>query len=448
MEQEIFEMLGVGANPMYAKIAQWDSWWRGHCKSFHDYYEHTPAGGAVKRSLYRMNMAKKICEDWAALLLNDRCRIGVDDEAGDAFVKTAMAENDFLSRANQLIERVFAVGTGAVIVRIHAKNDGGKTVPIGSGVEFEWVDGAHIIPLSVRNGEITEAAFVSEGMYRGEPYVYLESHRLEEDGYVIRNEFFGRENGKLVKQAGGPCEEVIRTGSRIPLFAVLTPNILNPVDGACGMGVSVFHEAEDCLRGVDLAFNNFCRDLKLGGKKVFISQSLVSRDERGNVFTPDDVAQQLFVTLGDGDFNDNPMITEHNPDLRTAENAEAVQCQLNYLSFRCGLGCHHYAFSASDGSIGDRAKLTATQYMGERQDMRQNTVKHQKNVERFLRRVIRILLWISSAVYALSVNPDAGIGVVFDDSFFNDSDSERARDLSEVQAGVMTPEEFRQKWIV
>ncbi|MBQ8371160.1 MAG: hypothetical protein IJY35_14395 [Clostridia bacterium] len=445
MEQEILEMLGVGVSPMYQKIAVWDSWWRGHCKSFHEYSEHTPGGGAVKRSLYRMNMAKKICEDWAALLLNDRCRFAVDDAAGEEFVKAAFAENDFLTRANQLVERAFAVGTGAVIVRIHGRADvKGKIIPDGCGVELEWIDGAHIIPLSVKNGEITEAAFVSEGMYRGEPYIYLESHRMEDDGYVIRNEFFGRENGKLVKKAGGPCEEVIRTHSPIPLFAVLTPNILNPVENNCGMGVSVFHDAEDCLRGVDLAFNNFCRDLKLGGKKVFISQSLVSRDAHGNVFTPDDVAQQLFVTLGDGDFSDNPMITEHNPDLRTAENAEAVQCQLNYLSFRCGLGCHHYAFSASDG----RAKLTATQYMGERQDMRQNAVKHQKNVERFVRRVIRVLLWIGAEVYGLGIDRGAGVRVQFDDAYFADSDSERARDLAEVQAGVMTADEFRQKWIL
>ena len=444
MEQEIFELLGVGQSPMYGHIARWDSWWRGHCRSFHDYYEHNPAGGAVKRSLYRMNMAKKICEDWAALLLNDRCGFLVEDDAGDSFVRAAFEENDFFTRANQLVERAFAVGTGAVILRIRGRAENGVLTPIGSGVEMEWVDGAHIIPLSVRNGEITEAAFVSEGMYRGEPYIYLESHRLEKDGYVIRNEFFSRENGKLVKKALGHVDEVIRTGSPVPMFAILTPNLINPVDPGCGMGVSVFHDAEDCLRGVDLAFNNFCRDLKLGGKKVFISQSLVSRDEHGNVFTPDDVAQQLFVTLGDGDFSDNPMITEHNPDLRTAENAEAVQSQLNYLSFRCGLGCHHYAFTPSNG----RTRLTATQYMGERQDMRQNAVKHQKNVERFLRRVIRALLWMGKNLYGIDADTDAPVRLVFDDAYFADSDSERARDLSEVQAGVMTAEEFRKKWIL
>ena len=207
--------------------------------------------------------------------------------------------------------------------------------------------------------------------------------------------------------------------------------------------MSVYADAIDCLKGVDLAFNNFCRDIKLGGKKVFLNQTLVSRDEWGNILTPDDVAQQLFVTVGDADIADHPMITEHNPELRSAENAEAVQCQLNYLSFRCGLGAHHYTFADAEG----RARLTATQYMGERQDMRQNMAKHQKNVERFLRGAVRALLWCAARVIGLPADEDCAVRVRFDDSYFTDTESQRERDLRELAAGVLTAEEYRRKWI-
>jgi hypothetical protein len=100
------------------------------------------------------------------------------------------------------------------------------------------------------------------------------------------------------------------------------------------------------------------------------------------------------------------MIVEHNPELRTGENADAVQCQLNSLSFRCGLGSHHYTF----GDMGGRARLTATQYMGERQDMRQNAVKHQKNVARFLTAAVRALLWCGRAVWGLPIVEMGGKG--------------------------------------
>lgn len=451
--EEIREILGARYgedfplnSAYYGKIAEWESWWRGHERSFHEFYENAACGRIVKRQLYRMNMAKKIAEDWASLLLNDRTVVRVGDEAGEEFVGKVFRETDFMTQANRLVEKAFAVGTGAAILRLDglaADENGELSMTEGGALSFEWVDAAHIIPLSVRNGVITEAAFVSEGIFRGEEYVYLEIHELEDDGYVIRNEFYIREKGKMVRKSIGQAAEEIHTGSRIPLFAILSPNIQNNYDESSGLGVSVFADAIDCLKGVDLAFNNFCRDIKLGGKKVFLNQSLISRDENGNILTPDDVAQQLFVPLGDGDFSENPMIVEHNPELRTSENAEAVQCQLNYLSFRCGLGTHHYNFSGMEG----RTRLTATQYMGERQDMRQNAVKHQKKVEAFLRGVIRALLWAGAVLFELPVDMNAEIGVTFDDSYFTDSETRRSRDLAELEAGVRTAEEYREKWI-
>lgn len=448
IDEEILSCLGeyypLTKTAYYAKIAEWEAWWRGRDRSFHEYLENAAGGGMKRRELYRMNMAKKICEDWASIILNDRVRIRISDAVGEEFVRGVFDDTGFMCAANRLVERAFATGTGAAIMRISgAADEDGDFVPEGCGISFEYVDAAHIIPLSTRHGEIVEAAFVSEGMIRGNECVYLEVHTLEEDGYVIRNELFCRENGVLTKTEQAGCADVIRTGSATPLFSILTPNIQNSIDGTCGLGMSVFADAIDCLKGVDLAFNNFCRDIKLGGKKVFINQSLINRDDCGNVFTPDDVAQQLFVTIGDGDLSDNPMITEHNPDLRCAENAEAVQSQLAYLAFRCGLGTHHYTFSENMG----RSKLTATQYMGERQDMRQSAAKHQKNARAFLVGVIRALLFAASDVLGLEVDKNAAITVEFDDTYFTDTESVRARDLRELEAGVLTAEEYRRKWI-
>ena len=39
------------------------------------------------------------------------------------------------------------------------------------------------------------------------------------------------------------------------------------------------------------------------------------------------------------------------------------------------------------------------------------------------------------------------MSVIFDDSYWNDTDSQRARDLSELEAGVITVDEYRSKWI-
>lgn len=430
---------------MDRQIAVWDSWWRGRYAPFHEYLENDCAGHPTRREMFRMNMAKKVCEDWASILLNDRTVVSVGDPAGDEFVKRVFTDTGFMRLANRLIERAFAVGTGAAILRIHGcvVRDGAIAAGSGTRIGFEFVDAAHIVPLSVENGAITEAAFVSESIRRGKNYVYVESHTLEDGEYVIKNTVFLRDGEKLDECAPEGSCGVIRTGSSVPLFSIISPNVVNAYAENSGLGCSVFADAMDCLRGVDLAFNNFCRDIRLGGKKVFINQSLARRDENGNVYSPDDVAKQLFVMIGDGDIAERPMITEHNPELRTADNAEAVQCQLDYLSFRCGLGTHHYSFSGNEG----RARLTATQYMGERQDMLQNAVKHEKNVEAFLRGVIRALLWCAGAVFGMDIPRDAEITVDFDDAYFTDTESQRERSLRELEAGIITAEEYRKKWI-
>ncbi len=455
MKEEILKILaeqvgtavGIGC---YARIDEWLAWWRGTYPSFHLYWENGVGGYPIRRELYRMNMAKKICEDWAAILMNDRTYVNVPHELTKHWLDTHLGDA-FFRGMNRLIEKTFASGTGACLIRLNGAelDEDGRILPIvgfrgvgGPEISFDFVDASHIIPITVRGGEMIEAAFVSEVRIRGEALIYLEIHTLEEDGYVIRNRLYRQQDAVLEEvRGGGEAAAVIRTGSRIPFFAILTPNLLNHIDEGSGMGISVFADAIDCLKGVDLAFNNFCRDIKLGGKKVFINQSLICRDADGNVYTPDDVAQQLFVTVGDTDIADNPMITEHNPELRSNENADAVQSQLDYLSFRCGLGTQHYQFRNLRGV----AKMTATQYMGEKQDLRQNAAKHGQNLGLFLRRIAECVVFLGEAVYGLPLD-GTGLSIRFDDSYFIDSDSERSRDLHEMELGVMTAEEFREKW--
>lgn len=435
----------------YDRIALWDAWRRGFYKPFHTFLEGRAGGLPISRELYRLNMAQKICEDWASVLLGEKTYIHSSDEAASSWLSGKDGEHGFIGesalirRCCSLVEKAFALGTGAAILRLDGVTcDGGRLVRSpGARLRVDFVDAFHIVPISVGTDGITEAAFVSEVNERGRELVYIELHRLEHDGYVITNEWLERRSGELV-----PTERVgnipleIRTGSRVPLFSVFCPAVTNYIDDKCGLGVSVYAQAIDCLKGVDLAFNNFCRDLKLGGKKVFINRSLVVRDEAGNVFTPDDVAQQLFVTVGDSDLAEDTMITEHNPSLRTEENSDAVQHQLDYLSFRCGLGTRHYLFSGVQG----KAQLTATQYTGERQDLIQNTQRHRQALRRFLLGISRAALWAAVEILGIRLDASAQLSVSFDDSYFIDSESERERDRAEVAAGLMLPYEYRMKW--
>lgn len=438
-------------NTIYRHIAEWDAWRRGYYKPFHSFMEGRAGGVPVMRELYRLNMAQKICEDWATLLFGEQTYIHADDSFTSNWLSGRDGEHGFIGdtslirRSCALAEKAFALGTGCAVLRIDSADikDGHLLPSARARLRIETVDAQCIVPISVGGDGMTEAAFVSETSERGRNLVYIELHRLEDDGYVITNEWLERRDGELVRlpQRGG-VPHVIHTHSPIPFFSVLTPAVTNCIDERCGLGASVYAQATDCLRGVDLAFNNFCRDLKLGGKKVFINRALVVRDEAGNTFTPDDVAQQLFMTVGDSDLAEETMISEHNPSLRTDENAAAVQHQLDYLSFRCGLGTRHYLFSGVQG----KAQLTATQYTGERQDLIQNTARHRLSAEKYLIGITRAALWAARHVLGEAVDENTSLKVSFDDSYFIDSESERERDRAEVAAGLMLPHEFRMKW--
>ncbi len=431
----------------YTRIGEWESWWRGRYRPFHEFKERSGTR-LLKREMYTLGMAKKVCEDWASLLLNEQTTVAAGHKKSGEFLLGkggaggVLAECDFWRQANMLVEKAFMSGTGAMVLRLKdVCIEDGRILPQGGQLGVEYLSAGSIFPLTAEGGSITEAAFASQVLAGGQDMVYLELHRLECDGYVIYNRYYKVSNGTLVPQPlpKGVVAE-LRTGSPYPLFAILRPNLVNNLDETTGLGLSVFANAIDCLKGVDLAFNNFCRDFKLGGKKVFLNQSLTARDEDGTLITPDDVAQQLFLDMGNNDGLDaQRLIHEFNPTLRVEENIMGVQAQLDLLSFKCGLGPRHYAFDRS-------GVVTATQYAGDRQELFQNITKHSLAVKTALVAIFRAMLWAGRAVLGQEVRPDCVLTILPPDGYVTDREEERGRDRAEVEMGLMQPWEYRCKW--
>ncbi len=433
----------------YGHIDIWRDWWRGFYKPFHEFHELN-GDQRVTRKMFTLKLAKKVCEDWASILLNEKTTIVIDDAASSEFIQGkdgtcgVFGENDFWQLANSLVERAFYSGTGAFVVKLDGMVLQGESIiksPLAN-VRIDYLTAHNIIPLTIRNKKITEAAFVSEVFEHGKKYLYLEVHDLTDKGYRITNRYFSYENEQLKEQpVPAGVLPVINTGSDIPLFAIFSPNLVNTFSHANGLGMSVYAHALDNLMGVDLAFNNFCRDFKLGGKKVFYSERLTRVDEDGNRITPDDVMQQLFSTVeAPLDENGrNRLMTDYNPDLRVQDNKDGIQAQLDYLSFKCGFGTKHYQFNA--GSI-----VTATQYMGDKQELVQNASKHYIVIEKALKQLIRAILWAGKEILGQPVNPDANVTINFEDGFIIDKEAERQRDLQEMRDGILQKWEFRSKW--
>lgn len=63
----------------YSKVYEWKSWYQGDVKGFHNY---TVQNGErqVKCRRYSLGMGKKLCEDWANLLMNEKVQITLDGQ--------------------------------------------------------------------------------------------------------------------------------------------------------------------------------------------------------------------------------------------------------------------------------------------------------------------------------------------------------------------------------
>ncbi|MCF0120787.1 MAG: hypothetical protein HUJ65_04030 [Oscillospiraceae bacterium] len=437
----------------YANVRLWKKWWEGYEPSFHSYCQWGPDGRKIERRLYSLHMAKRVCEDWASILLNERTSVRVGDTGSAAFLQGEDGTGGVFGRAkfwrlgNELVERAFALGQGAFVLRVGnvALSEDGIVVPgADAQIGIEYLTALQILPITVSGGDITEAAFISEQVRRGVRFIYIELHTLGDDGcYVIRNRYYTFEDGRAVPAPlpEGMAEELY-TGSPRKWFAMIRPNLSNNIPGANGMGISVYGNAIDVLKGVDLAYNNTNRDVYLGGKKVFYNKAMLQRTPDGRYITPDDVIQQLFTQVGDElDFNAKDMVQEFNPSLRAAENRESVQAQLDYLAFQCGLGTHRYQFGNSASVI-----RTATEYVGNKQELVQMASKHYVIIEDAVKTLCAGILYIGRVFCGADVDPDAEITVNFENSYIIDKDSEREQDLTDVREGLMSREEYRVKW--
>ena len=55
----------------YSQIETWRQWWKGNVPGVHTRAAEY-ADGTKKRTIASLRMPKRVCEDWANLLLNDR----------------------------------------------------------------------------------------------------------------------------------------------------------------------------------------------------------------------------------------------------------------------------------------------------------------------------------------------------------------------------------------
>lgn len=429
----------------YSKVYEWKSWYQGDVKGFHNY---TVQNGErqVKCRRYSLGMGKKLCEDWANLLMNEKVQITLEGQKEQDFIDLVLTENNFAVKANEMQELKSALGTVAYVPRVIGQeiSESGDIVPgNASGIVLDYVTIENIYPLSWQNGYISECAFSSEVTRGGKDYLYLQIHRREDNGnYVIENRIYRYNNEQLADEqlvnvkGFENIPPVVHTGSDKRQFVIDRPNIANNVNYLLPTGIAIYANAIDVLQGVDIAYDSYVNEFKLGKKRIMVKPSAAQYLDGTPAFDPDDV---VFYVMPE-DTENGAVVTPIDMTLRTAEHNTGIQDQLNILSSKCGFGETYYRFDG--GSV-----ATATQVISENSTMFRTIKKHEIVLEQALMELCRILLRLGNTTMNAGLNEDVEISIDFDDSIIEDKQSEFSRDMQMLSAGIMNDWEFRAKYM-
>jgi A118 family predicted phage portal protein len=400
---------------------EWLNWYQGYVKDFHHYTVYNGIE-MVGKDRYTLGMAKTISEDWANLLLNEKVKIYTGTDF-DKELEKVFEYNNFRVKGNQLIELTFALGTGAFV---EYKDAAGEVV-------IDYIRAGMIYPLSWDNGYVNECAFGSMRERDGKKQYYIQIHKLNEQGlYVIENHIVDAESGADLELDEGMLPEV-ETGIEIPLFQIITPNIVNNIDLDSPYGISVFANAISQLKGCDIIYDSYINEFDLGKKRIMVPLSM-AKIEMGKdgvtrpVFDKNDTVFYAIPGQRDGDSKPDTF----DPQIRADEHDKGITKALDLLSFKCGMGTGRYKFE--NGVV-----KTATEVISDKSDLYQSLKKHEIVLESALKGLVK-------AIGRLKGVKIEGVNIDFDDSIIQDKESERQTDIRDVSIGALGLDEYRAKW--
>lgn len=398
------------------------SWYKGFNEAFHNtrVYNGQNFIYLTKKSL---QMAKKIAETWADLLINEKCDIATDDNAKAAFDKI-FNKGKFWTKANRTIEWAFALGYAAIIGEITADRK----------MNFVTINARNIVPLKIENEQITECAFYKVLSDQKTRITLWTKTRVGH--YQVRTIDYNKDGDALE-------DTVLQTAIDKPLYMILKPNIVENNENN-NFGMSVFANSIDTLKAIDTKYDGLDFEFIGGRKRVYVSleamKVVMGSDGKSSMSMPFDPLDSTYYNTGDTGDDGKPLIQEGGGELRSEQYIAALNFELGILSQKTGLGYGYFR-------INPTGQVTATQVVSENSDLYTTKNKHEILIRDELIQFVTAIAEYSNAYCELKVpNFDGQVDILFDDSIIEDKQTQKANDLKEVAAGVMSYVDFAKRW--
>ena len=417
---------------------QWKSWYVGNVKNFHNYFIYN-GRNKVNQKRFTMNMAKEISEDWSDILWSEKCKISMADEKSQEQFDEIVNNLDLYTLINQSIEQSGALGTIGTVVSVYdiKQNEDTMILDVSDAktrvdvVDFEW-----IYPLTWTNKEVTECAFGSVEYIKGQKCIVLSVHKKADNGnYVIYNHLFKETNGNLTEIVNNESTMAeFDTKSDVKWFSIFKPLLTNNLFNNSPFGIPHFANAIDNLKAVDISFDALKNEVKDGRRRTFVRSDMLNYEDgtQKMVFDPEDTT--VYVLPANTTKED--LIQSDSDTLRTQQQIETLNTNLNILGSKVGFGENHYHYDGTNLS-------TATAVVSSNSKLFRRKKKLEVGYESSIYDLVMAICYASNEFGTYSINTDDMV-IQFDDSIIEDKEAESNRALREVQAGLMSKEEYRE----
>ena len=472
--KSIFELGGVPSFQQFYNfgIFVWKWLWKGLYKPWHVIPCPTIANPNAKRELYRMNMAKAVCSEMAGLVWGEECTVNVSIEGRestednpdplDCFVQKALVCNAFKEKMQESIEEGLALGGSALKTWAESKHDeNGNELPETRKICIGYAMADQFIPISWDNAKVTEGVFVQRIAKGGFYYTRLEWHRWNGLTYVITNELYRSE----IQKGKNPEETQDILGVRYPLaelfpyleeettvpveeslFTYWRTPIANNLDDNSPLGMSVYGNALETLHALDICFDSFVREFRLGKKRIIVPARAVRTvvdPQSGKVcryFDPNDETYEALASDSPDDLN----IKDNSVELRVEEHVAAINAFLSILCLQTGFSAGTFTFDQHTGL------KTATEVVSENSKT-YKTIKTIQNqirpaIEHLVRNIIDVAILYEMDYEGQSIEslvaPGYNVTITFDDGVTQDRQTNINEGVMLVGAGLLSKYTF------
>lgn len=401
----------------YQNIDMWKALYQGYYGDWHDIHYQT-VNGRKKRRMASLNMPKVLSQEMATLIFNERCEINISNKGLADNIQTVFDENKFVKHFQDYLEFQFALG--GMVIKPYFEDD---------EIKLSFVTPDCFIPVAWDNKGIFEAVFTNQTRKGQKVYTHLEWHIREGEEYVVKNELYISENaaelGKKVALSElypEMDEEVRMKNIKRSLFVYFSPNTANHIDMHSPLGVPIYSHALDTLKSLDVAYDSFEREFRLGKRRIIIPATAVRSviDEHGQLQRYFDADDEVYQALSVGDMDDTK-IHDNTVELRVEEHIAAINALLNILSMQTGFSSGSFAF---DG----KSMKTATEVVSENSKTFRTKQSHENIIEAGLSELVEVIVQLAE-LYDIFSRPKGGyeVTVTFDDSIAQD----RTADINE-----------------